>query len=153
PLSASSAGGGRVRCTLAQTLPIRDGRSAEVSAVLGVTRPGQMRRDFLGYVERERAHPYRTFLHYNSWYDIGYFSQYNESDALAAIDAVGKNLVRQRGVVLDSFLFDDGWDDPKTLWGFHAGFPNGFARVREAAARYGAAPGVWMSPWGGYGDP
>ena len=54
---------------------------------------------------------------------------------------------------LDSFLFDDGWDDPKTLWGFHSGFPRGFSGVREAAARYGAAPGVWMSPWGGYGKP
>jgi hypothetical protein len=56
-------------------------------------------------------------------------------------------------VELDSFLFDDGWDDPKTLWGFHDGFPRGFSRLREAAARYGAAPGVWMSPWGGYGRP
>jgi len=30
-----------------------------------------MRRDFLAYLELERAHPYRTFLHYNTWYDIG----------------------------------------------------------------------------------
>jgi hypothetical protein len=50
-------------------------------------------------------------------------------------------------------LFDDGWDEPKTLWGFHSGFPNGFTPLREAAARYGAAPGVWISPWGGYGQP
>jgi hypothetical protein len=55
--------------------------------------------------------------------------------------------------VLNSFLFDDGWDEPKTLWGFHSGFPTGFAPLREAAARYGAAPGVWLSPWGGYGKP
>jgi len=56
-------------------------------------------------------------------------------------------------VELDSFLFDDGWDDPHTLWGFHDGFPNGFTPLRDAAARYGAAPGIWFSPWGGYGDP
>jgi hypothetical protein len=118
-----------------------------------VTRPGQLRRDFLRYVERERAHPYRTFLHYNSWYDIGYFSKYSEPEALAVIDAFGTELVRKRGVVLSSFLFDDGWDDAATLWGFHAGFPNGFTPLREAAARYGTAPGVWMSPWGGYGKP
>ena len=55
--------------------------------------------------------------------------------------------------MLNSFLFDDGWDDPKTLWGFHSGFPNGFSPLRDAAARYGTAPGVWMSPWGGYGKP
>ena len=60
--------------------------------MIGVTRTGQLRRDFLEYVERERAHPYRTFLHYNSWYDIGYFSKYNESDALAVIEAFGSEL-------------------------------------------------------------
>ena len=153
PLSESTVDGDRVRCVLRRELPLRPESPVTVSSVIGTTRAGQRRRDFLQYIERERAHPYRTFLHYNSWYDIGYFSQYNEADALGAITAFGENLVRQRGVVLDSFLFDDGWDDPKTLWGFHAGFPNGFAQVREAAASYGAAPGVWMSPWGGYGDP
>ena len=25
--------------------------------------------------------------------------------------------------------------------------------MKEAAEKYGADPGVWMSPWGGYGDP
>jgi hypothetical protein len=52
-----------------------------------------------------------------------------------------------------SFLFDDGWDDPATLWSFHSGFPDGFTRVRAEAAKYGAAPGIWLSPWGGYGRP
>ena len=61
---------------------------------MGATRKGQLRRDFLGYVERERAHPYRTFLHYNSWYDIGYFSKYNEADALAVIAAYWQELQR-----------------------------------------------------------
>jgi hypothetical protein len=145
--------GTRVRCSLARELPLRPESPVSVSSVTGIARPGQMRRDFLAYVERERAHPYRTFLHYNSWYDIGYFSKYSEPEALAVIQAFGTELARKRGVVLDSFLFDDGWDDPKTLWGFHGGFPDGFAKVREEAARYGAAPGVWLSPWGGYGDP
>jgi hypothetical protein len=153
PLSASSVDGDRARCVLPRELPLRPGVAFTVSSVIGVTRPGQLRRDFLRYVERERAHPYRTFLHYNSWYDIGYFSKYDEADALAVIDAFGTELKRKRGVVLSSFLFDDGWDDPATLWGFHSGFPNGFTPLRQAAARYGTAPGVWMSPWGGYGKP
>jgi len=153
PLSASSVDGDRARCVLTRELPLRPGAPFAVSSVIGVTRPGQLRRDFLRYVERERAHPYRTFLHYNSWYDIGYFSKYSEPEALAVIDAFGTELVRKRGVVLSSFLFDDGWDDAATLWGFHSGFPNGFTPLREAAARYGTAPGVWMSPWGGYGKP
>ena len=153
PLSTSIVDAERVRCFLTRELPLRPESPVTVSSVTGIARPGQMRRDFLAYVERERAHPYRTFLHYNSWYDIGYFSKYSEPEALAVIQAFGTELARQRGVVLDSFLFDDGWDDPKTLWGFHPGFPDGFARVREEAARCGAAPGVWLSPWGGYGDP
>ena len=33
------------------------------------------------------------------------------------------------------------------------GFPDGFTPLREAAAKIGAAPGVWLSPWGGYGPP
>jgi len=153
PLSTSSVDGGRGRAVLARELPLRPGVPVTVSSVIGVVRPGQLRRDFLAYIERERAHAYRPFLHYNSWYDIGYFSKYNESEALAVIEAFGTELVRRRGVQLSSFLFDDGWDEPKTLWGFHSGFPNGFTPIRQATARYGAAPGVWMSPWGGYGKP
>ena len=153
PLANNGVDGERVRCRMARTLPLRQGTTIGVSSVAGVTRTGQLRRDFLSYVERERAHPYRTFLHYNSWYDIGYFSKYNEADALAAVNAFGSELHEKRGVVLDSFLFDDGWDDPTTLWRFHSGFPNGFTRVRDATQKYGSAPGVWMSPWGGYGKP
>jgi hypothetical protein len=153
PLSQSTVEGDRVRCVLPRELPLRSESPFTVSSVIGVAQAGQMRRDFLDYVERERAHPYRTFLHYNSWYDIGYFSQYSEAEAIGAIQAFGEQLVRQRGVVLDSFLFDDGWDDPQTLWGFNAGFPDGFRHLRTAAAESNAAPGVWMSPWGGYGDP
>jgi len=153
PLSVSSVEDDRVRCVLPRELPLRPESPVTVSSVIGVARQGQMRRDFLTYLERERAHPYRTFLHYNSWYDIGYFSQYSEQEALGVIQAFGEQLVRQRGVVLDSFLFDDGWDDPHTLWGFNSEFPYGFSRVRQAAGIAGASPGVWLSPWGGYGDP
>ena len=153
PLSASTVTDGRARCVLARELPLRPSAPFTVSAVAGVVRAGQLRRDFQAYVERERAHPSRTFLHYNSWYDIGYFSKYSEPEALAVVAAYCAELHEKRGVVLSSFLFDDGWDDAASLWGFHGGFPRGFSGVRDAAARCGAAPGVWMSPWGGYGKP
>ncbi|MDE3151739.1 MAG: twin-arginine translocation signal domain-containing protein [Gemmatimonadota bacterium] len=153
PLSLSTVDGDRVTCVLPRVLPVRAGAPVTVSSVLGVVRAGQRRRDFLEYVERERAHPYRTFLHYNSWYDIGYFNKYTQADALDVIDAFGRELHQRRGVVLSSYLFDDGWDDPRTLWGFGPGFPDGFTPLRVEAAKYGAAPGVWLSPWGGYGQP
>jgi hypothetical protein len=135
---------------LDNALPLRKGQSLTVSAVIGVTAPGQMRRDFLAYIEAERAHPYRTFLHYNSWYDIGYDTSYTAADALDRIHAFGEALSVKRGVKLDSFLLDDGWDDLTGQWGFSQTFPDGFVPLRDAAAPYGAAPGAWLSPWGGY---
>jgi hypothetical protein len=152
PMSQSKIAEGRAHCSLPRGVPLKAGKSFTCVSVIGVTRPGQLRRDFLAYVERERAHPYRTFLHYNSWYDLGFGNKYNEAGSLDVINIYGQELVQKRGVVLSSFLFDDGWDDPHTLWGFHDGFPNGFLKLKEAAAKYGSAPGAWLSPWGGYSE-
>ncbi len=153
PLSVNRAEMGYVRCFLPRGAAIEPGESFACSLVVGFVRPGQLRRDFLAYLERERAHPYRPFLHYNSWYDIGYFNRYDQAAALNVVHAFGDELSVKRGAKLDSFLFDDGWDDPKTLWHFNSGFPDGFAPLEQAAAQYGAAPGIWLSPWGGYGEP
>jgi hypothetical protein len=153
PLSESKVTAGRATAWIERDLPLRAHQSITYSSVIGIARAGQMRRDFLAYLERERAHPYRTFLHYNSWYDLGYFTPYTQADALDRIETFGRELTQKRGVTLDSFLFDDGWDNHKSLWRFNGGFPDGFAPVKQAAARYGAAPGVWMSPWGGYSKP
>jgi hypothetical protein len=153
PMAASMVLSGRATASLQRRMPVRGGVEINYSAVFGVAPERQMRRAFLAYLESERAHPYRAFLHYNSWYDIGYFTPYTQDDALRAINAFGLELVRKRGVRMDSFLFDDGWDDTARLWQFHSGFPQGFTPLKEAAARYGAAPGIWLSPWGGYGAP
>jgi hypothetical protein len=84
---------------------------------------------------------------------LGYFSKYDEAGALNVINTFGTELTKKRGVPIASFLFDDGWDDPATLWQFNSGFPSGFTKLKETAASYGTAPGVWLSPWGGYGKP
>lgn len=153
PLSQCRVLHDRADCWLPRELPVQAGQSVTYSAVIGVTHPGQMRRDFLSYLELERAHPYRTFLHYNSWYDLGFFDRYSEQQAVAEVHAFGEQLTNKRGVKLDSFLFDDGWDDPTTLWKFNPGFPVGLTKVTEEAAKYDAAPGIWLSPWGGYDGP
>jgi hypothetical protein len=153
PLSSSEVHGKQVRLWIERGLPLLKGQSITYSAVVGVTHDNQLRRDFLTYIERERAHPYRTFLHYNSWYDIGYFTPYTEAQALDRIHTFGEELSVKRGVKLDSYLFDDGWDDRSGSWHFSKDFPHGFAPLRDAAAKYGAAPGMWLSPWGGYGPP
>jgi hypothetical protein len=153
PLSQSKVTGDRATAWLDRELPLKAGQAVTYSSVIGVARDGQMRRDFLAYLEQERAHPYRTFLHYNSWYDLGYFTPYSATDAVDRINAFGRELKEKRGVTLDSFLFDDGWDRHDSLWKFNSGFPDGLTPVKEAAEKYGADPGVWMSPWGGYAKP
>ncbi|MBV8605765.1 MAG: enterotoxin [Pelomonas sp.] len=153
PMAQAQAIDGRATAWLKRVLPLRAGVAAQYSAVLGAAPAGQLRRGFQAYLENERATPFRTFLHYNSWYDIGYFTPYTESEAVGVIKAYGDKLVKARGVRMDSFLFDDGWDDHAHLWQFSKDFPNGFTPVRAAAEAIGAEPGVWLSPWGGYGDP
>lgn len=153
PLSESLVFNGHSRLTLAQALPVQPGHALVVSAVAGVVRHGQARRDFQIYLEHERSHPYRPFLNYNSWYDIGYFTPYSQKDAESRIQQIGDSLVRAHGVKLDSFLFDDGWDDRSGFWRFSKDFPQGFRPLMHLAAQYGAAPGVWLSPWGGYSTP
>lgn len=152
PLSRSEVSAGRARSYFPQALPLAPGHTAVYSSVIGVAAPGQMRRDFLRYIERERAHPYRPFLHYNSWFDLGYFTPYDASGCLDRIHTFSEQLDRRRSVQLDSFLFDDGWDNHKD-WGFNSGFPDGFTPLEAATAAIGAGPGVWLSPWGGYGPP
>jgi len=157
PLAVNSAVPGvpspRVRCVLARGNMLKAGQKWRYTAVIGVVASNQLRRGFLYYLERRRAHPYRPFLHYNNWYDVVLrrpVMRVTEAECLKAIEFFGRELVRKRGVKLDALVWDDGWDDFNSLWGFHKGFPNGFRKLKDAAARYGAAQGVWMSPWGGY---
>ena len=110
-----------------------------------------MRRAFLYYVERERPRPYQPFLHYNSWYDIAWVDRkMNEAQCLAVIDLFGREFVEKRGGRLDSFVFDDGWDDTADALGLPCRFSQRLPPLRDAAARYHSAVGVWLSPWGGY---
>ncbi len=154
PMAENTVKDGRVTGLLKRKTKVANHKSLTLATVMGVAAPGQLRREFqLGYINRERARPYAPFLNYNTWYDIGYFDKYDEKAALDVVRAYGEELVRKRGVKLDSFLFDDGWDDNATLWQFHKGLPNEFREVRKLAESYGAGPGVWFSPWGGYGKP
>jgi hypothetical protein len=120
---------------------------------MGVVPANQMRRGFLYYIERERAHPYVQYVHYNSWFDISYSElKLNEKACIDVIRHIGDSLTVKRGVALSGFVFDDGWDDNSSLWQFNSGFPNGFYPLTAEAEKYKAGIGMWISPWGGY-DP
>lgn len=145
----------RIVCRLDRNTVLQPGQSLVQSAVMGVVPKDQLRRGFLHYIERERIVPYRPFLHYNSWYDIawGGREKMNSDECVEVIRGFGTQLTTRRAVRLDSFVFDDGWDDPKTLWKILKGnFPDGFAPLQEYAEKYGSNVGLWLSPWGGYGQ-
>ncbi len=145
---------GVTRCRQPRRATLRPGETFTSSFVTGVTPPGQLRRGFLYYLERERAHPYRPYLHYNSWYDTAWAPfALNESNCIDAIRQFGEKLIRQHDVVLDGLVFDDGWDNPKSLWQFHSGFPKGFTPLSALCRDYHTRLGVWLSPFGGYGEP
>src|SRR4029078_8746960 len=52
PLANNSVDGDRGRGRMSRTLPLRPGTTLELSSVVGVTHSGQVRRDFLRYLER-----------------------------------------------------------------------------------------------------
>lgn len=160
-------GGGRsFRCSLPFLPGVDLQKPLTCSAVAGVFPPGQARRGFLHYLERERAQPYRQLLHYNNGYEIGceYWQRRRRGDDAGAaefqrsqqehwlnlINVFGQELVVRRGVTMDCFVHDFEWDDKKLVWQFHEGYPDGFAPARRAVEAFGAKLGVWLSPWGGY---
>jgi hypothetical protein len=143
-----------VHCGIPRNAVLKRGDTMTQSFVFGVAPGGQMRRAFLYYLEHERAHPYRPYLHYNSWYDTAWTPfALNETNCLEAIRLCGARLIKAHGVIMDGMVFDDGWDNPKTLWRFHGGFPNGFKPLAELCRQYNTHLGVWLSPFGGYGEP
>ncbi len=158
PLAKLTVEGGRATAVLPREYAINPGETWTVSWAVGTYAEGQLRRDFQTYLNRERAHPYRVLPHYNSWYDINigrndapWEKRMNEAEALGVMQAFRKEM-GDRGVFIDSYLWDDGWDEWDSLWDFHPGFPNGFRKLAdEAHKNKGASIGCWMSPCGGYG--
>jgi hypothetical protein len=145
---------GLCNCSLPLNVDLEGGHQVGVSYVIGAIAPQQLRKSFLAYLEERRIHPYRQHLHYNNWYDVWLGRAMNErwSQTLCreTIEYFKRELVDKRGVSMDAFVWDDGWDDFDTLWDFHSNFPDGFQPLNKSLDEFGAHQGVWMSPNGGY---
>lgn len=113
----------------------------------------QLRRSFNQFINAMRPRPYQQYLHYNSWMDIGFFTTYTEQEVLDRMDTYADELIKKRGVQLDGFLLDDGWDDRTGKWLFGPAFSKGFGVVKEKADSLNTSVGLWLSPWGGYNKP
>lgn len=131
-------------------LPIKKGDKYDFSSVIGVYPKKQLRRAFNFYLERERASPSFQFLHYNCWYDFGLNP--NKDNFSKVIRDYHREMTVERGVTIDSFVMDDGWDDVREgLWEFSpTKFPNGFDEVTAEAKKANSNLGIWISPLGGY---
>ncbi len=131
-------------------LPMEKGQNYSFTTVQGVYPEGQLRRGFLSYLENERAQPYTLFLQYNGWYDHGLNP--TEQNMLATVKSYGEELTTKRGIILDSFVLDDGWDNYNDIpW--HPDkkkFPNGFSKLNAAIKGIQSNFGIWVSPLGGY---
>jgi len=136
PLSKSTSDSNGFKCSLPYATRLEVGEQLVCSSVFGVVPEGQLRRGFLYYVERERVHPYRPFLHYNSWYDIGYGAEKIQPGQFAeVVELFGAELTETRRVRISSFVLDDGWDDPTGLWRFHDGLPHRFTPLRPVVEK------------------
>ena len=137
---------------------IQTGQTWRVGAVVGLVAPGQARRSFLAYSERERAVPWRPFPLYNSWYELNidrnndpnYTTNFNDGQCLDVLTQWKTQLFEPYGVGIASFVWDDGWDEYGT-WTFNPNFPNGFSKMSAAAEAMDSEIGAWLGPVGGYG--
>ncbi|MBQ3187807.1 MAG: hypothetical protein IJB60_00005 [Bacteroidaceae bacterium] len=121
----------------------------------------QKRRSFLAYSERERAVPWRTFPHYNSWYELNInrnnaapgseHTNFTADQVLDVIEQWKTNYYDKFGEGIVAFVIDDGWDNYGP-WTFHSGFPNEMRDIAAAAKEIGAGVGAWLGPVGGYGQ-
>ena len=68
---AGQPGSPKFRCAYEVNKSLHPGEPLQFRSLVGVTPEGQMRRGFLYYLERERAQPYRQYLHYNNGSEIG----------------------------------------------------------------------------------
>ncbi|MBQ7056822.1 MAG: Ig-like domain-containing protein [Bacteroidaceae bacterium] len=137
---------------------LKAGTEWNVSAVVGLVAPGQQRRSFLAYSERERAVPWRCMPVYISWYELNidrnndatYTTNMNINQCVDVVNQWKTNLFDKYGVSINSFVWDDGWDEYGT-WAFNPNFPNGFTEVDQVTRKMCSGIGAWLGPVGGYG--
>lgn len=145
--------------TWSRNTTLLKGKTWKIGAVVGIVAPGQARRSFLSYSERERAVPWRAMPAYISWYELNidrnndrnYTTNMNIDQCVDVVKQWKANLFDRYGEHVNSFVWDDGWDEYGT-WRFNPNFPNGFKEVDDLAKEMGSGQGAWLGPVGGYGQ-
>jgi hypothetical protein len=113
---------------------------------------------FNRYLESVRAASLKPYLLYNTWYDVR-SPEYtkrpedvmNEANLMRIIKDFKREMLEKRGLKLDAFVLDDGWDIYKSDWVLRQKeFPNGLTPIRKALKDMGTDLGIWFGPIGGY---
>lgn len=113
------------------------------SEVIGVARAGGVEDAFAEYLHRIRL-PARSFVLYNSWYDIR-SKEMNTDVFIECYNGFKKALVDPYGVKLDSFVVDDGYQDKKSIWKTDkALLPDDFTPLAQHLKANGSCFGIWM---------
>ena len=135
PVAIASVNGNNVGVQVEKASEVISvGTPLTYTASVGLVPANQMRRGFLYYVERERVHYRRPYLTYVSWYDlVPSGGGQNDSACTGRINTIGTQLVTNRGVVFDAFLWDDNWDNVNGLvWNISStAFPSQFANMKS----------------------
>jgi hypothetical protein len=127
-------------------------------AVTGLTPNTYVKLWFNKYLDSIRAAPLKPYLLYNTWYDVR-SPEYtkrpedvmNEANLMRIINDFKREMLEKRGLKLDAFVLDDGWDIYKSDWVLRKKeFPNGLTPIRKALNDMGTDLGVWFGPIGGY---
>jgi len=161
PTAETDIRGGAVRSGYVVGREIGSAPYRSHSTILGCSPSAAVRVGaFMDYIDGIRVNGTRPYLLYNSWYDLrnpaianDSLGIMNEQRVLGTIDAFRTNLIDRRGIGLDAFVLDDGWDSYERVWGIDSlRFPKGFTAVAGALRGTNTALGLWASPFGGYSN-
>ena len=140
---------------------LKAGKTWNISSVVGLVAPNQLRRSFLAYSERERAVAWRPYPVYISWYELNidrnnapapsYKGNMTVEQCADVVSHWKTHFYDKYQMVPKAFVWDDGWDQYGT-WTFNPNFPNGFDEPANEAKQMGTGIGAWLGPVGGYGQ-
>ncbi|MFC5406973.1 hypothetical protein [Cohnella soli] len=119
--------------------------------VYGLAAAGGEKAAFQAYVRAHSVTPEHFHFNYNSWYTSPV--PYSEDDILGIMRAFKENLYDPHGISFDTFCIDMGWSNPHSIWEINERlFPEGFAKLEQAAAAMNSSLGLWISPTACYMD-
>ncbi|MCE1189827.1 MAG: NPCBM/NEW2 domain-containing protein [Ignavibacteria bacterium] len=124
-------------------------------AVLGASPDKPLHRlkdSFFEYIDQYRCTPIRNIKVYNTWFLLDF--RQREDTLLQAIETHIKPLF-DRGIQLDGFVVDDGWQDKNSLWEVNTTMiPGGIgigSPLQKSLLKYNTKLHLWFPLTGQYG--